>query len=195
MQRELLQLFKINCNDSLFKELQKEYGGLIVHYANRMYQKTKKYGEEFEDCIQQCWLCFLKAIQSYDMSSEYNFTAFLVSCLTNNMINYTRDFYRRQEKIKSVSYNNFTSDEDSLSYLEIFESEEKSPSEIYEINEAIDNFVDLECISLLEKQIFLEYLRGYSYKEISSKFKISKKKIDNVIRKIKVIIGNKKINI
>ena len=192
MQRDKLQRFKIEYDDLLFDEFQKEYGGLIMHYATRMYQKTKKYGEELEDCIQQCWICFFKAIKNYDMSSEYNFTAFLVSCLTNQMLNYLRDFYRRRENVTTFSYNNLIKDEENITYLELFESDDKTPSYIYEINEAIDDFKSRKNITELEKEIFIYYLKGFSYEEISKKLGIPRKKVDNLIRKVKNILAVKK---
>jgi len=191
MQRDVLQLFKEHPTDNLFFELQKEYGGLIVYYASKIHRSTKYDGEELEDCIQQCWICFLKAVKNFDISSGYNFTAFLVSCLTNYTFNYLRDFYRRKEKLKTVSYNNYLMDDESLSYLELFESEDKSPAEEYEIKEALEKFNELNKLTRLEKDVFLSYLRGYTYDEMAKIFDVPKKKIDNIIRKVKVSIVSK----
>ena len=87
----------------MFVELQKEYGGLIVYYAQKINARTKYYGEDLEDCIQQCWIVFLKAVKNYDISSGHTFTAFLVSCLTHLMINSIRDLVRKRENIQVVS--------------------------------------------------------------------------------------------
>ena len=86
MKQKLLKLFKENGDNNLFLELQKEYGGLIVYYAQKINARTKDYGEDLEDCIQQCWIVFLKAVKNYDISSGHTFTAFLVRLLVTHQI-------------------------------------------------------------------------------------------------------------
>jgi len=82
-------------------------------------------------------------------------------------------------------------DDESLSYLELFESEDKSPAEEYEIKEALEKFNELNKLTRLEKDVFLSYLRGYTYDEMAKIFDVPKKKIDNIIRKVKVSIVSK----
>ena len=185
MKQRLLKLFKENGDNNLFIELQKEYGGLIVYYAQKINSRTKFYGEDLEDCIQQCWICFLKAVQNYDSSSGHTFTAFLVSCLTHLMINRMRYFNRKRENIQIVSIDNYAVEDESISYLEMFESDVFSPSYQYELKEALDVFNNLIGVSKTEKEIFIRYLKGFTYNELSQRYGISKKKIDNIIRKVK----------
>lgn len=191
MKQELLKLFKDNKENKLFIELQEEYGGLIVYYAQKIYSKTKNSGEELEDCIQQCWLCFLKAIENYKVESGYTFSAFLVSCLTHHMLNQLRDYKRKRGNISVFSIDNYMVEDESLSFLEVFESDLVSPSKEYELKEVMEKFMKVNGVSDLEKLIFLQHLRGYTYGELSKKYFIQKKKIDNIIRKVKNIIEGK----
>lgn len=191
MEQKLLKLFKENGDNSLFLELQKEYGGLVVYYAQKINYKTKMYGEDMEDCVQQCWMCFLHAIKNYNLSSGHSFTAFLVSCLTNYMINHIRDLNRKRGRVSVVSFDNYAVEDESLSYLEMFESDSISPSFEYELKEAVEIFLHLDDISDNEKSIFLQYLKGYTYEELANLYSVSKKKIDNIIRKVKLRIEGK----
>ena len=140
MKQKLLKLFKENGDNSLFAELQKEYGGLVVYYAQKIHAKTKVYGEEMDDCIQQCWICFLKAVKNYDINSGHTFAAFLVSCLTNYMINHIRDYVRKRGKVNIISIDNYIIEDDSVSYLELFESDYNSPAYDYELKEVLEKY-------------------------------------------------------
>ena len=192
MKQKLLKLFKENGDNSLFVELQKEYGGLVVYYARKIISKTKVYGEEMDDCVQQCWICFLKAVKNYDVNSGHTFAAFLVTCLTNYMINHIRNYVRKRGKVNIISIDNYILDEDNVSYLEMFESEYNSPSYDYELKEALENYNKLSTISMLEKEVFFQHLKGFTYDELSRMYKIPRKKIDNIIRKVKNVIEGKK---
>ena len=191
MEQKLLKLFKENGDNNLFVELQKEYGGLIVYYAQKINARTKYYGEDLEDCIQQCWMVFLKAVKNYDISSGHTFTAFLVSCLTNLMINSIRDLVRKRENIQVVSIDNYVLDNESFSYLELFESDVISPSHQFEINEAKEFYDNLTSLTILEKEIYFQHLKGFTYEELSKRYSIPRKKIDNIIRKVKGTIEQK----
>ena len=191
MKQKLLKLFKENGDNSLFVELQKEYGGLVVYYARKIISKTKVYGEEMDDCVQQCWICFLKAVKNYDVNSGHTFAAFLVTCLTNYMINHIRNYVRKRGKVNIISIDNYILDEDNVSYLEMFESEYNSPSYDYELKEALENYNQLSTISMLEKEVFFQHLKGFTYDELSRMYKIPRKKIDNIIRKVKNVIEGK----
>lgn len=191
MKQKLLKLFKENGDNNLFVELQKEYGGLIVYYAQKINARTKYYGEDLEDCIQQCWITFLKAVKNYDISSGHTFTAFLVSCLTNLMINSVRDLVRKRENVQVVSIDNYVLENESFSYLELFESDVISPSYQFEINEAMEFYESITGLTNLEKEIFFQHLKGFTYEELSRKYSIPKKKIDNIIRKVKNTIEQK----
>ena len=191
MRQKLLKLFKENGDNSLFLELQKEYGGLVVYYAQKIHTKTKVYGEEMDDCIQQCWICFLKAVKNYDINSGHTFAAFLVSCLTNYMINHIRDYIRKRGKVNIISIDNYIIEDDNVSYLEMFESNYNSPAYDYELKEVLEKYKSLSLVSDLEKEIFFQHLKGYTYDELSNLYKIPRKKIDNIIRKVKGIIEGK----
>ena len=191
MKQKLLKLFKENGDNNLFVELQKEYGGLIVYYAQKINARTKYYGEDLEDCIQQCWIVFLKAVKNYDISSGHTFTAFLVSCLTHLMINSIRDLVRKRENIQVVSIDNYVLENETFSYLELFESDMISPSHQFEINEAMEFYKNLTSLTALEKEIFFQHLKGFTYIELAKKYSIPKKKIDNIIRKVKSAIEQK----
>ena len=191
MEQKLLKLFKENGDNNLFVELQKEYGGLIVYYAQKINARTKYYGEDLEDCIQQCWMVFLKAVKNYDISSGHTFTACLVSCLTNLMINSIRDLVRKRENIQVVSIDNYVLDNESFSYLELFESDVISPSHQFEINEAKEFYDNLTSLTILEKEIYFQHLKGFTYEELSKRYSIPRKKIDNIIRKVKGTIEQK----
>ncbi|MBQ9730584.1 MAG: sigma-70 family RNA polymerase sigma factor [Bacilli bacterium] len=188
MKQEILKQFKEKKDEKLFIKLQEEYGGLVIYYAQKINNKTSIYGEELEDCIQQCWLCFLKAIDKYNVESGHAFSAFLVSCLTHHMLNHLRDFKRKRGNASVYSIDNYMVDDDSLSYLEVFESDLLSPSKTYEYKEVIEKFIKMDGATDLEKQIFLLHLKGYTYTELSKKYSISNKKIDNIIRKVKNIL-------
>lgn len=191
MDKKTLELYKENKEERDFIELQKEFGGLIIYYAQKLYYKTKYFGEELEDCIQQCWICFLKAVENYDIDSNHTFAAFLVSCLTHYMLNRVRDFTRKRGGVSVVSIDNYLVDDESISYLELFESDYLMPNQKLEQKEILENFIGTNSVTSLEKLIFLQHLKGYTYEELSKMYSIQKKKIDNIIRKVKCIIARK----
>jgi Mor family transcriptional regulator len=55
----------------------------------------------------------------------------------------------------------------------------------------LEKYKSLSLVSDLEKEIFFQHLKGYTYDELSKLYKIPRKKIDNIIRKVKGIVEGK----
>jgi len=160
------------------------YHHMVIKISNQFFGSWA----EKSDIIQNGYVGLLKAIYYYKTEREANFTTFAWTNINSEIKSFLTYLNRKKNKILSDSlsydfaYNNDSDDEDASYYI-------KGIKDTYE--QTYDNeilfektlFVLKAEISDNEYAVFDNYLKNYSYAEISSLLDIKIKKVDNTIQK------------
>ena len=124
-----------------------------------------------EDLYQEGMLAYIKAESTFDPKRDVKFETYASRVITNRFI----DLLRKQgENILELQEENTTGDfnlDDQVNLIEIKK-------------------ILHEKINDLDRAIFNSYIEGFSYEEISKIFELPRKKIDNIVQKVKRIFKN-----
>lgn len=176
---------------------------LIKKYKGLVTLKARTYfliGGSKEDIIQEGMIGLFKAIRDFDPNMETSFKSFASLCITRQMITAIKTANRQKHTPLNsyVSLDKPVYNESSnkvvgevLVHKKDFNPEELviSKEQIKFINEKVE-----ELLSDLELKIFLEYIKGKSYKKISNDLNENVKTVDNALQRIKRKLG-KHLNI
>lgn len=170
-----------NGDDGAMEELFNRYKGM-VKAVSRSYFLV---GGDTDDLLQEGMIGVYNAIETFNGSSS--FKAYTYKCVKNKIITLIKKSLRH----KSLPLNNYVSlsgilDGD-MDKTEFVVDDVSDPEEEY-INRESEAELKKKIFSLLsryEKEIFLLYLQGYSYDDISIKTKKKVKSIDNALQRIR----------
>ncbi len=144
-------------------------------------------GGDNEDVMQEAMLGLYKACLNYKGGGETSFKTFAILCIKRNILSAIKKNNTMKNKIlnESISLSKifFNEEEDVTISCDILYPDEK----IIE-NESYEEVKKLICskLSHLELKILNQFLMGLSYDEMSKKLDVTKKSIDNALRRIKV---------
>jgi RNA polymerase sporulation-specific sigma factor len=166
---------------------------IIARYRNFVYSKANTYflaGAEKDDVVQEGMIGLYKAVKEYNPDNISSFKHFAGVCVSNQILSAVKAATRK----KHLPLNSYISLYENGAELENDESQgvfledrEKNPEDIiigqetqimmeYKINKAL---------SKLELQVFMYYIEGLSYTEISELIGKPPKSIDNALCRIK----------
>ncbi|MCD6550856.1 sigma-70 family RNA polymerase sigma factor [Thermotoga sp.] len=159
-----------------------KYYPMVVKISSRYFASWA----EQEDVIQNGLVGLIKAIFYYD-SSKSSFTSFAWRSVESEIKSFLTYMNRKKNKMLS----------DAVKVEAMEKEEDDSPFEVPDTERDIAQsaFSDiilekvLEDLKELERSIFLKWLDGYSYKEIAKELRVSPKKVDNTIQKVKRMIS------
>ena len=132
-------------------------------------RKFARAGVSEDDLYQEGCLALMKAEQTFRESSGVKFETYASRCISNRIIDVLR---KNKESTDSFE-------------VDLAESDYSLDDEVnlQEINKIL-----IEQCSDIERAVFNSYFHGYSYEEISKIFEMPRKKIDNVIQKVRKVI-------
>ncbi|MDU1910196.1 sigma-70 family RNA polymerase sigma factor [Fusobacterium sp.] len=174
-------------NQRAVEKIIKKYEKLIFSTAEKYFF----YGAEKEDVLQEAYIGFLKAVNSYKRNKNTSFITYAVVCIKNHLIATFKKFNSSKQQILNEAINN--SSKNMLNMYEgftykIFPSKQfHTPEEILiakEKAELLQNFLETN-LTKAEKEILTYILKELSYTEISKLTNKSPKVIDNAIQRIK----------
>ena len=164
MSKEILIAAR-NGNSSAFNELTEAYKPLIESMTDKYCRLAEGFGAEREDLHQEASLAFYRAVMSYDVSSEgVSFGLYAKICIRNRLVSLVRSYSRRARAEKKSAVENKNTDARVREHS--FDMEELRT-------------ISSDLLSKKEREIFLMYAEGKSYKEISEALNISLKSVDN----------------
>lgn len=168
---ELVYLAKEQ-HEIAYEILQKKYEPIIVNLAKKFSQVYKKIGLDICDYILEGKLALDKAINNFN--DKYNNIFF------THAINYIKySFYELvKNSKKDICLNNSISWSEQIDYL--YKDGRIDSIESYELVKLI-----FAKLNNMEKQIVILKIQGYSYEDIANKLKIDRKKVDNILSKIR----------
>ena len=178
---ELAALYQNNIDDqNIFNEIHKRYIKLI-QAKSRVYFIQ---GAESEDVIQEGLIGLMEAIKTYNPDKKASFSTFALLCITRRI----QDAVNRPLRLKNSALNNYISfdyegSEDTFSQLT--SKYNRSAEEEYlthELSEQIKYIID-NILSEKERILFMEFISGKSYKQISKEMNEHTKTVDNAIQR------------
>jgi len=147
--------------------------------------KYKIMPKDYDDAFQEGRLGLLKAIQAYQDNKGANFTSFASLCIDRQILSFLRNQGRKKNKIHQYSY----SLDSYHTELEISKlSHKKNNVEEYLFTKMHYEHVYYKALvqmSGLEKNIYRNYVTGYTINELSEAYDIPKKQVYVIIAKAK----------
>lgn len=148
-------------------------------------------GGDRDDIIQEGMIGLLRAITTFDKGKGTSFTYFAEICVRGQIITAIKAATRK----KHAPLNHYVSlskkiyhEGSDITLIEILEGNKVSdPMEVYINEEKVQNIIEkiTKLLSPLELRVFVHYLSGKSYKEISLKLEKDQKCIDNTLQRVR----------
>ena len=168
---------------------------LIERYQYLAHVKARSYfltGADHEDTVQEGMIGLFKAIRDFKEDELCSFRSFAILCITRQIITAVKTHARKKHNPLS-SYQSLDTqvpDEnllDSLASQGLGPEKSEDPLELFIFDEELDGVIGIlrEKLSDLEWSVFVEYLEGKSYQEISEELDCETKVVDNALCRIK----------
>jgi len=139
----------------------------LVRVLARKFANSKM---DEEDLFQEGMIAYMRAAQTFDPSAAAKFETYASVVIKNRFIDIMRG--RQHDASPGIDEEATAGDfnlDDQINIIEIKE-------------------ILAEHVNEIERAIFNSYIEGFSYEEISKIFDCPRKKIDNVVQKVKKVI-------
>jgi RNA polymerase sporulation-specific sigma factor len=173
---------------------------VISRYKNLVRARARGFflaGADNDDIIQEGMIGLFKAIRDFKQSKQSSFSSFAQLCITRQIMSAIKCAARNKHLPLNtyISLNRPINDDDSeRSLIEIVSEESASDPEalllLKEQMETLNKRIRNE-LSPFEQSVFLLYLDGHSYNEISLELKTHSKSVDNALQRIKRKLSKK----
>lgn len=147
---------------------------LVVSISRKYYLM----GGDKEDLIQEGMIGLFKAITTFDISKNDNFTAYAVKIIEREIITAIRRANTSGQQLLSESI--LLDNEEEITDNASPESDVISEENTIELTQEIN-----DKLSPLERSVVQLYLKGYNYMDIAGILNKSGKSIDNALTRIK----------
>ena len=173
---ELIYLAKEN-DELAYEILQKKYKPIVLNLARKANKLYNSIGLEYNDYVIEGMAALDHAIYYFNEEYDNIFYTYAAKLIKYYIINKIRK--NKQDKC----LNNAVEWIDDINYVH----KEQTSAEINELLKYLHS-----QLNPLEKQILNLKLKGFKYHDIANKLNISKKKVDNILIKIRKIIKSRK---
>jgi RNA polymerase sigma factor (sigma-70 family) len=169
-ENEIVILAK-NDNEQAIRILINRYRNLFIKIISKYY--VMNYDKE--DLLSECLISLYIAIRDYEADNKLPFKSFLYYVIKKRIFTLIRNNNRQKRKV-----------EDFINLENINLVANDKVLEKIENKELIERVKDK--LSNLELKVLNLYLENYSYNEIENLLNVSKKSIDNCLKRIKIKI-------
>lgn len=169
----------------------KKYQPLINSIATRMYKQIKhKIGIDLSDLVQEGMVGLSYAIHHFDENNGALFYTYAKTCIERNIISTIVGAQRLKHKIlnESISFNTEFMNREQIEIGKLLLDDSMNPEKLLidsEEAEEIQQMITQE-LTIEEQQILEMRINGFTYVEIAKLLDIEKKKVDNVVQKIRL---------
>lgn len=155
---------------------------MVLSIAHKYYIKGSKY--EFDDIVSYGTEGLIKAVDTYDVNKNYQFSTYAYHVINNTILGYIR-YSKRKPEYKGIvlSIESNIRDNDELFIIDIIRDKSIDVESCIEIKESIDNII--AKYSVRDVRIFKLYLSGYDQCEISQDIGISQAQVYRILSKFK----------
>ena len=155
-----------------------------------------------EDIIQELTILVCELVNSYREDHDCAFPTYLNKCLKNKATELVRTYLNSKNSINNycVDIDDVVAETTANYYTKCVNYGYRyDPKVMFDYQTTLHKFEDYyNKLSLMEKEIFMSYLNGASYKEIADKLSISTKTVDNYLqkqkRRLRIIFHDEKID-
>ncbi len=178
------------CNEEAGEILYKKYQPLIISIATKIYKKTNnKVGLELSDLIQEGMLGLSYAIRNYNQNGKAMFFTYARTCIERKIISAIVSASRLKHRVlnESVSFNVETTRQEQSEIDSVLSDNRMNPESLLIMNETERELEYRINHDLTEQEIQILELKmnEFTYQEIANLLGISKKKVDNQLRRIR----------
>lgn len=171
---------------------------IIEKYKPLVVSLSRKYfliGGTIEDLIQEGNLGLFKAITTFNSDKNCSFYTFSKLCIEKQLQNAIQKANRPKNKIWN-EFERLDADNEEV-FGSSVKDDSPSPEDIILSNEILDDLKDKinQKLSRLEKQVLYHFLKGESYLEIAQNLQVSKKCVDNALKRLRNKLSDFKDNI
>ncbi|PNR95955.1 sigma-70 family RNA polymerase sigma factor [Petrotoga sp. 9PWA.NaAc.5.4] len=195
MSRNIYKLRGLNLNRliELSQIGDKEALGMILEKFEPMIKSivSNYYGTwlEYEDFLQIGFVGLIQAVYNFRNDANTKFSSFAYMNISSEIKSFITYLNRNKHKVLTEAVSIENTDENFSEsgdyYIENIDSQEKDFLKEYLFSKSVEELKEDE------KNIIKLWGYGYSYQEISDKLKVSTKKVDNTLQKIKKILETK----
>ena len=155
---------------------------MVYRIAHKYYIKGSKY--EFDDIVSYGTEGLIKAVDTYDVNKNYQFSTYAYHVINNTILGYIR-YSKRKPEYKGIVLNMESNirDNDELFIIDNIRDKSIDVESCIEIKESIDNII--AKYSVRDIRIFKLYLSGYDQCEISQDIGISQAQVYRILSKFK----------
>ena len=155
---------------------------MVYRIAHKYYIKGSKY--EFDDIVSYGTEGLIKAVDTYDVNKNYQFSTYAYHVINNTILGYIR-YSKRKPEYKGIALNMESNirDNDELFIIDNIRDKSIDVESCIEIKESIDNII--AKYSVRDIRIFKLYLSGYDQCEISQDIGISQAQVYRILSKFK----------
>ena len=175
--QELLYMIRQQAPGS-YEELLRKYEKMLLKLS---YGSQFGVSEYLEEAVDVSRLSFQQAVDCYRENKGSSFSTFLHRVVTTNLSNYRRQLYR--EIRGHYSYDSIEQLETNAIYRRLCDDAEME-RKVKECQTMLDMVYDE--ISVEEKRILELLKEGYKQQEIATRLRISRYRVQYIVRKIKV---------
>ena len=155
-----------------------------------------------EDIIQELTILVCELVNSYREDQDCAVPTYLNKCLKNKATELVRTYLNSKNRINNycVDIDDVVAETTANYYTKCVNYGYRyDPKVMFDYQTTLHKFEDYyNKLSLMEKEIFMSYLNGASYKEIADKLSISTKTVDNYLqkqkRRLRIIFHDEKID-
>ena len=155
-----------------------------------------------EDIIQELTILVCELVNSYREDHDCACPTYLNKCLKNKATELVRTYLNSKNRINNycVDIDDVVAETTANYYTKCVNYGYRyDPKVMFDYQSTLHKFEDYyNKLSLMEKEIFMSYLNGASYKEIADKLSISTKTVDNYLqkqkRRLRIIFHDEKID-
>ena len=155
-----------------------------------------------EDIIQELTILVCELVNSYREDHDCAFPTYLNKCLKNKATELVRTYLNSKNRINNycVDIDDVVAETTANYYTKCVNYGYRyDPKVMFDYQSTLHKIEDYyNKLSLMEKEIFMSYLNGASYKEIADKLSISTKTVDNYLqkqkRRLRIIFHDEKID-
>ena len=134
------------------------------------------YESDKDDLIQEGMIALDRAIRSYNPDLNVSLGRYAKICVRRHIRNYLVKNGRIRERKTQFSLDSYLNEEDSATMHELVDSPRGREVDLNEV---------FSSLTPLEKKVIALRMSGYSYQETADRLHVSRKKVDNVIQKLR----------
>lgn len=158
-----------NGNESAFSEIVSLYSPLLESMSKTYKKKCLNEIYSEEDFLQEATMALYSAVNSYREGNGVTFGLYSKVCIKNRLVSFLRSTSKKNVRTSDVK----SGQSDPLMRLVENEGWAETEKKIR------------SCLSSLEWNVFVLYIRKKSYAEIARTLKIKEKSVDNAVYRLK----------